>query len=219
MPRSPWLLLIACAAGCADSYTVEDYWRELATAHCERMRECCIPYEYDDWWTGSNGTQDCQVVWQTPPDSDDVRTAIDHHLVAFDPVAARACVDALRAQACSEFEPAYRYHASYCESPLRGLVADGARCEASAECASTRCVFDADSHGTCAPTAGHGEECGNGVGCRLPDLCHGTCQPGLPAGSSCQIDDECADDWCQGTGLFTRGTCVRACDGWKAEAH
>lgn len=213
---SPVLCLILVAGGCADPYSIADYRRDLAKLHCERMQVCCTTAEYTDWWTGAFGTQDCQVVWENQ-DTMAIDDALDAGKLAFDPVAAHACLDALRVEACSDFEPAYRYRETYCEASLRGLVRDGEDCDEDIECASAHCVLDSVQHRlVCVAGAATGEPCSDTAPCDRPDACQpdGTCGRGRPAGESCAEDSDCIDDWCQGIGVFThRGTCVRACDG------
>lgn len=213
------VLAFAFAVGCGESYTVDDYWRELAAMHCRRMRGCCTPAEFEDWWTGENGRQDCETVWQNAPRTYDIRKALDAGRMDFSPGAARACIATLDVLDCRSFEPAYRYHETYCESlPLRGLVTDGSRCEFDDECASTRCFVDPGDpqhQGVCKPTIAHGGTCEAGRGCARPEACQndGTCGLGLPAGARCSSDFDCIDHWCKGGGLFRTGTCIRACDG------
>lgn len=211
------IFAIMLAAGCSDPYSVDDYVVELAEVHCQRMLDCCTNDEYVDWWTSAVGTQDCKTVWQSQLNVDDVHDALDDGRVTFDPAAAHACLEALRVQACGEFEPAYRYRETYCAASLRGRVADGGACALDVECESTRCTRDGSGvlGGHCTPVAGRGEVCGNGVRCEAPDACQadGRCGPGLPAGETCKADSECIDDWCQIGSNATQGTCVRACDG------
>src|SRR5262249_9176514 len=145
---------------------------------------------------------------------------IDDDRIAFDPAAAHACIAALAEVACADFEPAVRYRETYCESPLRGRVRDGDACRIDEECASGRCLVETQGSETvrrCTPPIPHGGACVfGGRGCVRPEACQrgGTCGLGLPPGARCRSDFECIDHWCQGAGLFTDGTCIRACDGY-----
>ena len=216
MTRSSVLVLILVAGGCADRYTLADYRRDLATLHCARMRECCTPGEYHDWWTGEKSTQVCETEWERAPDSFEVDGAVDEGKLVFDPVAAHECLDALRVQACGDFEPAYRYHETYCASSLVGQVLDGQDCHADLECVTTHCGLGPDRRGrVCVPGVATGATCDSSRPCDRPDACQadGRCGRGLPAGERCDSDEECIDDWCQGYGLFNDGTCVSVCHG------
>lgn len=206
------LLLILVSGGCADPYTITDYRRDLATLHCARMRDCCTVDEYTDWWTGALGPQHCEAVWENGPGSLAVDDALDADKLAFDPVAAHACLDALSVQACSEFEPAYRYRETYCASSLHGLVHDGDGCQADVECASTHCLPDpSQGRDVCVPGTATGAPCDNTHPCDRPDACQldGLCGRGRPAGESCEVDDDCIDHWCQ-VPARTRVACVSA---------
>jgi hypothetical protein len=203
--------------GCADRYTADEYFHDLAVTHCQRMRECCTSDEYSDWWTGVLGVQSCEAVWQNTWPYE-VHAALDAGTMTFDPVAARACLTALSAAACSAFEPAFRYRETYCESPLHGRIHDGESCVSDAECASGYCAIAAGAmprRGSCRPTVPSGGACDSGGGCLRPEACQddGTCGLGQAAGATCNADNDCVDHWCKMSRLASTGTCRRACDG------
>jgi hypothetical protein len=162
----------------------------------------------------------CLSTWQHPPDEYAISQAIDRGTIRFDATAAHICVQVLESLACSEFEPAYRYRETYCESPLRGTLGNGVTCHTDRECVSTWCVTDASTPGvgTCTPRVPDGGTCeSTGAepdGCELPDGCQsGTCGIGMLPGTVCSSDWQCVDHWCKGAGFLTSGHCIKACDG------
>jgi hypothetical protein len=217
------VIALAFVAACTHGYTVEDYWADLGEMHCQRMVDCCTAAEYQDWWTADStgDTYSCLQTWQHPPDEYEVTQAIDRGTVHFDAAAAHICVQVLQDLSCSEFEPAFRYRETYCESPLHGTIRDGDSCRTDAECTSTLCaISDPTSQvGTCRPRMAEGATCditstaqpGN---CTAPDGCQqGTCGLGMLPGTECTSDWQCVDHWCKGAGLFQTGHCIKACDG------
>jgi len=209
-------LLAACGS---DPYTVDDYWRELASTHCGRMKECCSTAEYYDWWhdddtdneiscTGSHGAP--QLAYR-------IREGIADGRILFDPVAARTCLDALDDNPCEMFEPAYRYRETYCERPLAGTLPEGVGCVVNEECVSGMCQLGTDqASGICRPRLPEGSACSftDGQFCERPYVCQrdGFCGLGLPAGEACYGDGDCIDDWCDEE--FTGAkSCRRVCNG------
>ncbi|NVB84603.1 MAG: hypothetical protein HOV81_39880 [Kofleriaceae bacterium] len=210
-----WMVLVSLVLGaCYDPYDADDYWSELANAHCTAMEYCCTRAEYTDWWTDGDGDrQDCYQAHADAVFTDAIREGIRRHTIFFDEARAHACVSALENIACTQFEPAIRYRETYCESPFIGQIPDGdGTCYTDHECRSGHCGLD--NH--CLTAVAPGLPCSdtNGNPCDGGAYCHGgACTFGSPAGASCDSDSDCADDWCKGAGLFQDGTCVQACDG------
>ncbi len=192
-------------AACTQRYSVDDYWDELGTVHCQRMRDCCTTADYDDWWDGND--QACLAAWRAPTDAAQIRDGLTHDRIHFDEVGAHACVEALRDQACGEFEQAYRYRESYCTPPLHGDLAPGDHCQLDEECASHTCAT-----GVCIVPVAAGAVCQPAEVCEGPYECSGTCTLGNPEGIACSVDADCIDSWCK-TDIFNNGTCKRACKG------
>lgn len=210
-----WTLLATLALGaCYDPYTVDDYWNELANAHCAAMDQCCTRAEYTDWWTDGDGNrQDCVQAHADATFTSAVREGLRRGTILFDEARAHSCVIALENMSCTEFEPAIRYRETYCETPLIGQLRDGdTGCSTNYECRSGHC----GSEGFCIAARGVGEDCDstNGDPCDGGARCHsGVCTYGSDAGASCSNDSQCAGDWCKDSGLFQSGTCKQACDG------
>jgi hypothetical protein len=203
-------VVLCLLAGCfQDPYDVDDYWSDLAKAHCNAMKSCCTRADYNDWWTDSSGNQySCIAAHGAPGYAPDLRRDIADGTIVFDPVAAHACVRALERLSCSEFQPGIRYRETYCESPLRGQIPEGGACRYTDECADGYCL------GVCHAFLAPGAACGDQPSdCKLPYKCQpdGRCGLGQPAGSSCQQDSECVGDWCKDDGIFSGGTCYQAC--------
>lgn len=210
-----WILVACLMLGaCYDPYDEDDYWSELANAHCTAMEFCCTRAEYADWWTEGDGDrQNCFRAHQDATFTDAVREGLRRHTIVFDADRAHSCVIALENLPCTEFEPAIRYRETYCESPFIGQIRDGdSTCSTDYECRSGHCGDD----GRCLAAVPVGGRCdgSNGNPCDGGAYCHGgVCTFGSPAGASCNGDSDCADDWCKGSGLFQDGTCTQACDG------
>lgn len=211
------LALAACSASEPDRYTVEDYWKELARAHCGKMQGCCTPAEFRDWWTTGDGELlSCTEAHGAPYERGDILEGIRERRIIFDEDAAHACIDALAAQACTVFQQAYRFRETYCpRPPLVGTLRDLDACSVDEECESGAC--DA---GQCVPVLGENAPCGEAPGrcadplrCNVADDVELRCTLGAPAGTSCFSDDQCADAWCQDGDIFESGTCRAACDG------
>ncbi len=205
------IVAVVVLTGCYDAYTVDDYWNELAAAHCQTMQYCCTSAEFRDWWSEDDGTTfSCFAAHDAPFDADEIRAALRRGSIEFSEERARRCVMALETIACGDFQPAIRYRETYCDPPLLGRMPVGARtCVVDEECESRHCI-----DGTCVAGAGEGDPCGFDSTCDGGLRCQGgTCGYGREAGASCNGDSQCAADWCKGDGLFSDGTCVRACDG------
>jgi hypothetical protein len=219
MIRPTLVIAIGLVGACQTSesrYTVDDYWNELGTAHCQTMLDCCTQAEYNDWWTTSDGdVVSCEKTHKAPPTAGSITDAIAKRRIIFDEARAHACVEALQSLACPMFEQAYRYRETYCEPPLIGTVATGDHCVVNEECVGSFC-----RSGTCAelvakdhPCTVGVDACADGTRCTSPDGQNQfTCNFGRPAGASCVSDDQCIDSWCK-SDSFSSGTCLRACKG------
>ncbi len=204
------LLVVFCVlAGCFhDEYDVDDYWTELANAHCTVMEFCCTRAEYNDWWTDSDGDRySCIEAHNAPSYADTIRRDIKSGKIQFNAADAHSCVTALENLPCSEFQPAIRYRESYCTPPLHGQIPnDAGPCSIDEECADGYCA-----NGTCRAWVPAGGDCTTAT-CAKPYECLGThCSLGAAAGASCMTDSQCVGDWCKDDGIFSSGTCYQAC--------
>jgi hypothetical protein len=213
------VLLAGCFPGGSDGdgYGVDNYWNELGVTHCQAMRDCCTPAEFNDWWTSSTGeTIDCVTAHQAPLYAIQIRDAIDRQTIVFDEALAHACIDALQVQACGDFQQAYRYRETYCVSPLIGQLRDGEACQIDEECEGEICLA-----GTCGTRLPEGATCFVGTDeCQAPFRCtdpaggeNFTCNSGRAEGASCFSDDECADGWCKDDPVSGAASCLDACNG------
>lgn len=211
--------LAGCFPGGGDDngYDVENYWNELGVTHCQVMRDCCTPAEYNDWWTTSDGdTVDCVRSHQAPSNAQLIRDAIDRQTIVFDESLAHACVEALQTEQCSDFQQAYRYRETYCASPLIGQLRDGESCQTNEECEGELCA-----EGVCGTRLPEGAPCFlNTDECQEPFRCtdpeggdNFTCNSGKAAGATCFSDDECVDGWCKDDEVSGTSSCLDACNG------
>lgn len=214
-----WITLAACGS----SYDVQDYWTELGTMHCTRMRDCCTDPELTDFLTpdGTGTAENCETTFQTVEHADIITNAIARKTIVFDASRAHACVAALETLACPGYKPAVRYREAFCDDPLVPTVADGGACFVDAECVTDNCQ-GADLRampmvpGGCRAPTPDGGTCGIGTAnCANPTDCQagGVCALGAAAGSPCSADYQCADGWCKGNGSSSEGRCIHACDG------
>lgn len=212
------LTLAACFPGGSDGYDVDNYWNELGVTHCQAMRDCCTPAEYNDWWTTSDGdTIDCVASHQAPFNAGEIRDAIARGSIVFDEERAHACIDALRFQECGEFQQGYRFRETYCDGPLIGQLRDGEACRVDEECEGQLCGDDF----RCATRLPEGAICFVGLDeCQAPFRCtdpaggeNFTCNLGREDGATCSSDDQCADGWCKDDEVSGSSSCLNACDG------
>lgn len=207
------LVAICVLTGCFhDEYDVDDYWTELANAHCTAMEFCCTRAEYNDWWTESDGDRySCVEAHNAPSYADTIRRDIASGKIHFNAKSAHACVTALEDMPCSDFQPAIRYRETYCTPPLEGQIPlDAGPCTVDEECAAGYC----DDQGTCRAFVPAGGSCtADPSACEKPYECQpdGTCGLGRASGASCSSDSQCAGDWCKDDGIFSGGTCYQAC--------
>jgi len=211
------VLVLSASTGCYEQggYDVDDYWRELANAHCTDMTDCCTRAEYNDWWTTSDGDRyDCIAAHDAPSYAQTIRDDIRSGKITFVEQEARSCVIALETMACADFQPGIRYRETYCTPPLHGHLPTGAGpCTIDEECESRHC----GPTQVCVPGIPAGGYCANArTSCDAPLRCQddGYCGLGAPGtGASCTSDSQCEGDWCKDIGLFTPGTCTQACQG------
>ena len=208
-----FVVVVCLVTGCfQDKYDVDDYWTEIANAHCTAMEFCCTRADYNDWWTDSDGDRySCIEAHNAPPNADTIRRGIASGKIHFNPSAAHSCVIALENMPCSEFQPAIRYRESYCTPPLEGQIPnDAGPCSIDEECAAGFC----DVYNTGRAYVAPGASCAAAQSvCQKPYECQadGICGLGRAAGAACSSDSQCVGDWCKDDGIFSSGTCYQAC--------
>lgn len=211
------------ANGGKSSVAFSDLPTELATAYCAIIEQCfgtyaelvpqsdCEPRlakQFTNGWFAST------------------QAALDAGVVAYDPVKARACVDALAAQGCELFSAR---SPAVCDEALSGEVPLGGPCSVGAECAGDAycdhgaaacpgaCAVRRDSGQDCAAD----EECVSGLTCqtltcRAPaaagHACGGDSEPECRTGLVCLGASETSSGVCADTAIVTSVKLGQSCD-------
>jgi hypothetical protein len=134
----------------------------------------------------------------------------------YDPVAARACLDAVTAIECGAMREAPGILGDVCQKVFTGTIADGGRCVHDLECLPGRfCAGTGTCDGTCMPAGplcNADVQCGSGQACQVmsgssTDPSIGSCVTEVPpgtAGEPCGTNNRCEADLLCGLS----GTCV-----------
>jgi hypothetical protein len=128
----------------------------------------------------------------------------------YDGEAAAACVAVLENVTCATYNNEIVPTDGGCRSFTLPKVADGGGCTQDYECISNNCIGEENSlgepsvDGACMPMPAEGESCDE-----LDDNCEGdlicdadfgsgdsTCRAARPDGTQCNLDDDCASDYC-----------------------
>ncbi len=201
-------VLVALAA-CGDNIAglaLDDYGEARRAAECERLTRC-----------GLFSNQDACERFLLPSLDRDTRAAIDEKKIAYDAVAAKACLAAVTEQSCDTTSADVRTASTACTRTFRGLVPDGATCMFDLECASgscdaPACPINECCAGSCRSTIANAaindvcnrdNDCMNGF-CSVDGRCH----PHGAARDMCTRDEECDIDLaCIGATDLEPGRC------------
>jgi hypothetical protein len=189
--------LTGCGGGGGGGLAPEDLGEAMADAFCTRLVRCGLVAS----------TAACEALLDV--DNEELLAAIEAGTIDYDGVAARECLDAFAAASCDQSSESVRVEPPACAEAIRGTVADGGVCHASAECISQDCTVPdcgmACCAGTCAtttPDAAIGGSCAtascvDGAYCDAAMVCRAL----LAANATCTGNDECGYGlYCEQTG-------------------
>jgi hypothetical protein len=210
--------LASCGGdGAGGSIDVDNLGSELAVAACERQFSCCTTAEITERYMG--------ITFEGQPiDSEETCISFSSAVFAgfalasykdslakgrmeYDGEAAANCVAAIEALSCAQYG-AEQFPESGCRPYLIPKVANGGGCTQDYECTSHNCVGEDTplgepaTDGACMamPTAGEAcdENCAGDLICDS-DFGSGvdTCRPARADGTQCNLDRECASDYCE----------------------
>lgn len=121
--------------------------------------------------------------------------------LAYDPQAAKACLDAFDSADCSAFPAGDAVGSGQgdCEDIIEPQVELGGTCKLDAECKEGRCATGESETGTCEALLSEGETCEGGV-CEDGLYCeswNNACQQKKSVGEQCSGDRECTSSICE----------------------
>jgi hypothetical protein len=130
--------------------------------------------------------------------------AVSVGAMAFDPLAAKSCLDALAAESCEADGVVARETLIACDAVFTERAAEGEPCYAASDCAGIDAACEGGCEeaccaGTCTvgSTLADGEACDGTAPCEASSHCGyddmgvGTCQPKVGAGEPCTAADAC----------------------------
>ncbi len=167
---SPVLALgAALAAGCPSSTSgglpMSQFADEFGVAACDAVEACAGPTVSSVFFASAGGCDAAFVAGYRNALLPIVEQAIDRGTVTYDPAAARACINALRADPCSLTNNGSA--AVACQDVWQGTQPAGGACSIN-------------------------EECGVEQFCSITTACPGTCQARRTSGQSCNEERHCA---------------------------
>jgi hypothetical protein len=138
-------------------------------------------------------------------------TEVASSRLAFDGASAQACVEAMAAMSCAEFEPGI--FPPSCRAALTGTVTNGGACASNLECANGFCASETFTcPGTCTAFVGAGGDCSGGRLCAAGLACAGADQGPFTCVTPAGLNQPCSGaGGCQ-PGLYCQagfGTCAQ----------
>lgn len=188
----------------------------MATSYCAKTFECCTMAETEQRFEGAPVTDEasCRMFYAGFFNAlaADFQASIDAGKLVYDGDAARQCVNALNAMACTDYARDDDPLSRECPDPFMGQVANDMQCKFDDECQSGYCEGDSQfpapgTPGTCkaAPTSGQAcmdFTCADGLTCE-----NGVCTALKADGAACYDGAECQSGGCNGASQSTAGTC------------
>ncbi|MGE0398106.1 MAG: hypothetical protein AB7T06_15500 [Kofleriaceae bacterium] len=236
MKRLVVCVLIAGCGGDGDngSIDIDNLGIELGIAGCAKQWDCCTDTELMEQYMGI--TYDGM-----PIDSEErcvefanavltglavaqYKESLAKGRIEYDGEAAADCVAALSGLSCAEYS-AKQLPTASCGPFTHPKVADGGACTQDYECTSANCVGESNplgepsTDGECMPMPAEGDPCDDNCPGDLicdADIGSGmeTCRPARPDGEQCNLDDQCASDYCdRASGSGVCGVEPVTCDG------
>jgi Dickkopf N-terminal cysteine-rich region len=196
-----WLVVAAFAVACGSNEGVPElsvsdtnFCDELAEVACHDMYNCCSEGEIesvlgvDEPRTQGQCREDVAVQCRRAVATFD--WSVENGRAQFEAASAQTCLSAFIAEDQCEVVATTRPWEDDCVNELwTGLVADGAQCFQSYECAGADSYCAANR--TCTPLPGDGMTCGV-QGCATGLFCDsGTCRPRRAAGEACDSTIDC----------------------------
>lgn len=233
---------MALATGCGSDgadggpVPVERLGTEMGEAQCSYMFECCnaqeLMEELGAFMIETEG--ECVQFFSGFVGGllrPQIEAAVSSGRMVYHADRMGECLALISSMSCEQMAEAMASSENFavpgCQNPFEGLVAANGACAADMECASGTCVgesmdFEGNiTEGTCGDAADVGSECdfgecGPGAYCEFGQGGQ-MCVAAKAAGASCDSDDECLTDNCEGADPMnqTPGTCSAnyTCDG------
>jgi hypothetical protein len=212
-------LLVACggndgfSAGPDGGVPLEDLPAAYATALCSAYQDC-----YGDLLSIFRPGEECSktATVQIEEELATLPHAVESGRIAYDGVAAQACVDEIAAGGCTTLD---QRASATCQAVLLGTAKEDEDCELNEDCvAGLYCKLGTTCPGTCAPLEVAGRACSSGSHCQSGLKCGETqlCVAPAKAGAACkQGEPDCAAGFiCLGDSAENNrpGECVAIAD-------
>jgi len=215
------LLALLAACGGSSGVSLDDAPGQFAHAACAKMFACCDGADRAALF-GENAPADVADCEQklglfTAVYFGQLRSSQQAGRGSYDGGKAGACVDAIDASSCSEFDPENPSGAA-CEAFFTGKVADGGDCAIDDDCAAAGSFCKqgggSTASGTCTVRPGVGGACTPGE-CTPGNYCKsGMCAALEADGGECFDASECQSGFCdQSLGVARCGPSPVTCDG------
>jgi hypothetical protein len=162
-------LLAALSSGCPSSNTgglpMTQFSAEFGTAACDALEACAGETVARVFIDAAGGCDSAFIAPYRNAAEPLIEEALARGTVVYDPVAARACLDALEANPCSLTNNGSA--ALACQAVYEGMLPAGGACSLN-------------------------EECGVDQFCSIEGACPGTCQARRSSGQACTDERHCA---------------------------